>query len=363
MEGPRAPTSNEYPDLVRFLDNNLRTNINWSVADEYPTVFTENNLHNFRIIKSSEEILSHAVIKPLLTKTRRAIFKVGCIGSVLTNEKHRNKGLSQNVINECLTEIQKQDCDFAILWSDLYDFYRKIGFELAGTEVSLLIEKPLQVKHAFKIMQNNKVDPQALYKIYSQHSVGSIRNLDDFTKFLKIPNSRLYTAWNADGTIAGYAAEGKGADLQGYIHEWGGSVEAVTALASYIRNQLQQTTTLITPSHSQALIKKFEELGVKKVEGFLGLIKIVNPQIFFQKIIRNSKAEWGIEGFHLEFKEGFYYYGVGENSFKTDSESDIVKLLFGPAKPSALADHGKELNEILDRIFPLEMWVWGWDSI
>ncbi|MBK9294306.1 MAG: GNAT family N-acetyltransferase [Oligoflexia bacterium] len=197
MEGPRAPTNTEYTDIVKFLDTNLRQNSTWSVADEYPTVFTEHNLHNFRIIKTPDEILSHAVIKPLLTKTRRAVFKVGCIGSVITNEKHRNSGLSQNVIQECLNEIKKQDCDFAILWSNLYDFYRKLGFELAGSEVSLLIDKPLNVKNNFKILDSNKVDPQALYRIYSQHSVGAVRNLDDFTKYLTIPNSRLYTAWTS----------------------------------------------------------------------------------------------------------------------------------------------------------------------
>ncbi|MBK9294305.1 MAG: hypothetical protein IPM57_07650 [Oligoflexia bacterium] len=167
----------------------------------------------------------------------------------------------------------------------------------------------------------------------------------------------------AEGLLAGYAVEGKGADLQGYIHEWGGNVDAVLALVSHIRNQKQEPVTLISPAHSQGLIRKLTEAEISKVEGFLGLIKIVNPEMFFQKIIRNAKLEWGIENFNLEYKDGFYYYGIGDAQFKTDQESDIIKIIFGPLKPSKLADHGKELNEILDRIFPIEMWVWGWDSI
>jgi N-acetylglutamate synthase-like GNAT family acetyltransferase len=363
MEGPRAPTTTEYTEIVKFLDDNLRQNIQWSVADEYPTVFSPGNLQNFRIIKDENKILSHAAIKPTIIKTRRGLFKVGCIGSVITDEKHRNQGLSQTVITECLKEIQAQGCDFAILWTNLYDFYRKMGFELAGSEVSLLIDKPLNVQHSFKILQNNRVDPQALLRVYNQHSVTSIRHIDEFDKFLKIPNSRLFTAWAADGRLEGYAVEGKGADLQGYIHEWGGNVDAVCALTAHIQSTHKKPITLITPKHAAALIRKFETYGIKSVEGFLGMIKITNPQLLFAKIIRNAKMEFGIENFNLEYKEGFYYYGVGTQQFKTDSERDIVRLLFGPQKPSELNDHGKELNEILDRFLPLEMWVWGWDSV
>ena len=34
-------------------------------------------------------------------------------------------------------------------------------------------------------MQNNRVDPQALLRVYNQHSVTSIRHIDEFDKFLK----------------------------------------------------------------------------------------------------------------------------------------------------------------------------------
>lgn len=366
MEAPRAPEFNEYSEIIDFLNKNLRAKSTWSVIEEYPTVFTEQNRHNIRIIKGDHGILSHAVIKPLLVKTRRGLFKVGCIGSVITDEKHRNLGLSQNVINECLEEVKKQGCDFAVLWTNLFDFYRKMGFELAGSEVSLLIDRPLidlKKSSEFKILNNTKVDPQALMRVYAQHSVTSFRSLDDFEKYLKIPNSRLYTAWDKQSRLAGYAVEGKGADLQGYIHEWGGSLESIMALTNYIQKETGKNVTLITPAHSQNLIRYFESLGVKKVDGFLGMIKMTNPQLLFAKVIRNIKMEWGIENFVLENRSGEFFYGIGEHLFKTDSEADIIKLLFGPQSPSKLNDHGVEMNEILDNILPLEMWIWGWDSI
>ncbi len=364
MEGPRAPTTSEFGDLVKFLDTNLRNQSGWSVVDEYPTALTLQNIHNFRIMRDQEKILSNAVIKPTIIKTRRGLLKVGCLGSVVTSEQHRNQGLSQTVLIDCLESIKSQGCDIAILWTNLYDFYRKLGFELAGGEVSLLIDKPLTVPPTtLKIIQNNKSDTQALFRLYSQHSVSSIRTLDEFEKYLKIPNSRLYTAWTPEGKLEAYAVEGKGVDLQGYIHEWGGTVDGLVALIAHMRIQFGKPVTVISPSHAQGLIRRLEEMGIKRVEGFLGMIKITNPFGLFAKVIRNARQEWGITNFIMDYREGAYYYGVGDNLFRTEHEGDIVRLLFGPQKPSQIHDAGPEVNAVLDKILPWEMWIWGWDSV
>jgi len=366
MEGPRAPTTQEFPELVDFLNKNLReqTVAAWSIAEEYPTAVNAENIQNFRIIKEEMKILSHALMKPIMCKTRRGLFKVGALGSVVTENEYRNQGLSQTIIKDCLSSMTAQNCDIAILWTNLYDFYRKLGFELAGSEISLTVDKPLPLPpHEFKIIQNNKVDPQALYRLYSQHSVSSIRSLDDFEKYLKIPNCRLYTAWNKDGRMEAYAVEGKGADLQGYIHEWGGGVDAIVALVNHIRLATGKPVTLISPIHAQGLIRKLESFGVKRLDGFLGMIKITHPQNFFAKIIKNARQEWGVSNLVLEKRGDDFYYGVGSDLFKTDQEADIVRLLFGPPKPSQFHDSGPQVNAVFDQIFPLEMWVWGWDSI
>ena len=102
--------------------------------------------------------------------------------------------------------------------------------------------------------------------------------MTDFEKYLKIPNSRLYTAWDKDGRMTAYAVEGKGADLQGYIHEWGGGVDAIATLVNHIRQTVGKPVTVISPSHAQGLIRKLETLGVRRVDGFLGMVKITHPQ-------------------------------------------------------------------------------------
>lgn len=364
MEGPRPPKNEEFPEVLTFLNESLRNGMSWSISDEYPTTISEGNIQNLCIIREEQKIVSHALVKPVLVKTRRGIFKIGCIGSVVTDESYRNQGLSQTVLNQCLENLSRQGCELALLWTDLYEFYRKLGFELAGSEVSLIVGQAMPKQNPnLKIVQNNKVDPQALYRLYSQHSVGVIRTLEDFEKYLKIPNCRLYTAWNQSGGLEAYAVEGKGIDLQGYIHEWGGSINALVDLTSHIREQVKSSVTIITPSHAHGLIRKFEELGAHKVSGYLGMMKVLNPQSLFTKVVRNARQEWGIENFKIGQMGSKFVYSVGNHQFETEDEADMIRLLFGPKKPSELHDHGQEANAILDRFLPLEMWLWGWDSV
>lgn len=363
MEGPRAPTDTEIPGVIRFLDNNLRPKGEWSITSEYPIAFSEANRNNMRIITENDEVLAHAVVKPMIIKTPAGLFKIAGLGSVVTSTEHRNQGLSTKTIESCLDAAKAHGCDFAILWTDLYDFYRRIGFELGGSEVSAILDRDITGgEQNLKFLESGKIAPEAIHRLYSQHTVTSLRTVEETRKYLQIPNSHVYTAWDANGVLKAYAIEGKGADLNGYVHEWGGNVPALLSLFQHIRTVQKRTITIIVPGHSQNLIKSFRERGLQINEGFLGMIKILNTANLFSKIKRHARGI-GIQDLVLDFIDGKYYMGAGENVFLTDSEHDVVRLLFGPQRPSQIHDFDANTAAVLDRVLPLNMWVWGWDSV
>jgi predicted N-acetyltransferase YhbS len=364
MEGPRSPTPTEYSRILEFLNRNLRSSESWSISNEYPTAINENNLGNIRIIKENNEILSHAVLRPLLIKTPLGLFKVAAIGSVVTDPKYRSQGLSSRIVEDCLEAARAQGCDFAILWTNLYEFYRKFGFELAGSEISYVIERDLPLAGTdFKMVQGTAIDPEPLLRLFSQHTVSTIRTFEETRRYLQIPNSRTFTAWDGTGALRAYAVEGKGADLQGYVHEWGGGVSALLPLLQFIRQSQQKPVTLIAPAHATNLRQKLAELKVREVQGYLGMMKILNPSSLFGKVIRHARTELGISEFVFEQRQNKYYFGVGKNIFCTDSETDVVKLLFGPLTPSEIYKFDPATSEILNKLLPLPIWVWGWDSV
>jgi GNAT superfamily N-acetyltransferase len=364
MEGPRPPTPGEYSRLLDFLNKNLRQNESWSISNEYPTALAEANLGNIRIIKENNEILSHAVLRPLLVKTPLGLFKVAAIGSVVTDPTYRNQGLSRRIVEDCLEAARAQGCDFAILWTNLYEFYRKFGFELAGSEISYLIDKDIPTTpQGLKFVQNNNIDPEPLLRLFSQHSVSTIRTFDEARRYLQIPNSRVYTAWDSSNNLRAYAIEGKGADLQGYIHEWGGGVSALLPLVQHIRTTQKKSVTLIVPGHATNLRQQLANFNIREVVGFLGMIKILNAPSLFGKVLRHARVDLGFNDFVLEPRQSKFFFGNGKNLFSTDSEQDVVKLLFGPLSPSEIYKFDAETTEVLNKLLPVPMWIWGWDSV
>ncbi|HVK61430.1 MAG TPA: GNAT family N-acetyltransferase [Bdellovibrionales bacterium] len=363
MDGPRAPLDNEFNRVVSFLDQNLRPQGKWSITSEYPVAFSETNRGNMRIIVDNEQVLSHAVVRPMIVKTPVGLFKVGGLGSVVTSGAHRNQGLSSQIIESCIESSRAHGCDFAILWTNLYDFYRKMGFELVGSEVAILFDREINVDNMdLKFMESNKVAPEAIHRLYSQHTITTLRTLEEMRKYLQIPNSRIYTAWDQQNQLKAYAIEGKGADLDGYIHEWGGGVSALVPLLAHIRRTQNRPITVIAPKHSENLLRTLEGHKLKMNDGFLGMVKILNPSNLISKIKRHARA-LGVEDFVLEQQGGKYYIGAGDNVFSTDSDADIARLIFGPVRSSEFKAFDKQTAATLEKVLPLNMWVWGWDSV
>lgn len=363
MDGPRSPSEVELPLVLDFLNKTLRNETNWSIAAEYPTAFSSNNLHNMRIIADEGHVLSHAVLKPLIIKSPHVIYKVGAIGSVVTDDQHRGRGLSTKIIGDCLKSATEQSCDIAILWTDLFDFYRRMNFELAGSEVSFVIEENFDVPVSdLRFSTDSKVSPDAIYRLYSKHSVNSVRTIEETRKFLSIPQTKVYTAWESNGQLAAYAIEGKGIDLGGYIHEWGGAVSKLMALFSFIRTYKNQPYTIICPRHATNLIENLKQKPVTLNQGFLGMIKLINFDQLSAKIKRAFRAE-GVADIVLERHPGYFVFGVGQDLYTINNESDMVRLLFGPVDFKALGIFKDETVQKLTKILPLDLWVWGWDSI
>ncbi|MGE0763976.1 MAG: GNAT family N-acetyltransferase [Bdellovibrionales bacterium] len=363
MAEPRAPSSEEFPEVLNFLTANLRQTQEWSLADEYPLALTTANLANVRMIKENGRILSGAVVKNSFVKSPMGLMKIAGIGSVATDPAHRNQGHSRAVLESTLDIAQRSACDIAVLWSNLHDFYRKLGFELAGSEVSLRLDKPFSPPaQDLRFAESNRIAPEAILRIYSQHTCGTMRSLEDVRKSLQIPNMRVYTAWDSNQQLQAYAVEGKGADLNGHIHEWGGAVSKLLPLLNHIVTEQKRPITVIAPRHARNLVRQLQESGAIMHEGVLGMIKIVNPDLLFAKLHRHAR-NLGIENFVIEQRSGVTHFGFADNVYKTDSASDVVRLIFGPTQASELHSFDLETSQALETLFPIPLWIWGWDSV
>lgn len=364
MEGPRAPKPQEFDSLLNFLNENLRKDLAWPINQEYPTALSLNNIHNMSIItdEESQQIVSHALVKPLIMKSPLTMFKLGAIGSVVTSPDFRNKGFSSQNINNCLQKAKDQECELVVLWTDQFDYYKKFGFEAAGFEFTYQISKTQPINPDLKFMNTAKVDPHALLRLYNQHTVGCVRTVEDFQKYLAIPNSNLYTAWTKDNVLVAYAAEGKGLDLQNFIHDWAGGTSHLLDLFNWVVTTQGRPTTIMAPQHSVNLRKQLKAKTDFEHQGVLGLVKILDFEAVAMKIKKAFRAE-GLDRIILERKGSQIIFGYNTDLYTLNNESELVKLFFGPTRPTEMDFIKPETQQILETLLPLPLWVWGWDSI
>ena len=121
--------------------------------------------------------------------------------------------------------------------------------------------------------------------------------------------------------------------------------------------------TFIAPLHSQNLHRQLQGLGFKSNHGYLGMFKILNARSLFLKNTNYARSV-GLVDFVLEAHEGDQFViGRKGKTYQTDSLQEITSLIFGPSTPNQLKDFDPETRQIIEKILPLPMWVWGWDSV
>ncbi len=361
----KSPTEQNFKTLISFLNKNLRPNVEWSINSEYPVAFSGFNLNNIKFIEERGEIVSHALLKYLMIKTPVGLFKVAVIGSVVTDKNHQKKGLAHTLVNNLTEQAKKDNCDICILWSDLDRFYNKHGFELAGSEEHLNIkglkENISQVNTGGSIFQDSKnIDPALILKLFSNHLVGSVRSIKEVASYLKIPNTNIYSLWSPDKTLQAYAIQGRGLDLPNVIHEWGGNVPHLTQLFQHII-QKNGPFQLITSSTATNLVGTIKNKFVCEHDTrTLGYIKILNTQNIHFKVLRWARVHGE---YHLQtFSQGdSVYLRYKSKNYQLPNEQALTRLLWGPLDRALISNLPEDMQDAILKVFPLPMWIWGWD--
>ena len=361
----KSPNNSNLPNVISFLNKHLRSKVDWSVNNEYPVAVSNYNLNNIKFIEDAGSIVSHALLKYLMIKTPVGLFKVAIVGSVVTDKDHQKKGLANKLITELLAKAQKDNCDICLLWSDLDTFYNKLGFELAGSEEHLSIQKPngqLTINNELRFSDAKNIDPKLILKLFSEHQIGSVRSEKEIASYLKIPNSKVFTLWNDKNNLLAYAIKGRGMDLPNVIHEWGGNVPNLLQLFSHISHSKEVNDfQLITSSTATNLINKIKDNFVCSHDSrTLGYIKILNMQNIHYKILRWARLQ-GEHHFQTFSQNNKIYLRYKSKNYQLPNNNALTRLVWGPITQDLIEHLDPDLQRALLAVFPLPIWVWGWD--
>ncbi len=345
QHGTIDPAAQETRDrLVRFLDVQLRPNESHSLKAEYPSVFGEFPGGESLFIESEGQVASHAcfLIREFQNEDRR--LKVGLIGSVTTGPEFRGRGMAKAVLEETVTELKRQGCVIAVLWSGQPEFYKLLGFHRAGRELDLRFSPstvPAVESGVFEYDQTKH--SHFVWRLYQKHDVRVDRSLEEQKELLRIPKARVFVT-EKDGKVTSYVVVNKGADFTDFIHEWGGEPDELRRNVAWVQKRAfpERPLTLIAPYHYR--LEALKQIADRTVDGVLGLVKVLDTGKLLA-LYRNYLRQHAIDAKW----EGDEKVRFGEVVIDTSTDEGLLKAVFG--------------GEDAFTHPALPFFLWGFDSI
>lgn len=302
----RHPTLQEISNRDRLLEDAMREHpANFGIAKEYPLVLAPNSLPYSYGAWDQEQLVGHANLFPrvLTTADGSQQLPVALIGNVATAPNLRGKGYASNLIMQLLAIAEKEGAVAAFLWSDLTQFYQRLGFHPHGEECRFVIPRPSnpapqKVKRWFKVQEADLSDQhlQQMLRLRPKTPMTLQRSLTEMRALLRIPQTYLFMAIEGQ-TAEAFFIIGRGSDLQGVVHEWGTKSSQLLLEGVQLICQAYDLDSLIllTPTElDQAFLEPLRQGAREVTKHWMALVKIFDPALVTHETFQHAFI-WGMD--------------------------------------------------------------------
>ena len=284
--------------------------------------------------------------------------------------RSQGKGLATSLVSKCCEEARNAGAALAFLWSDKHEFYLKLGFHLVARQWTISFE-PKHAPLLRALGERAEIPERALrvseevngellrqsHEMLTQYPLGVERTPEEHAMYLDGGACRVVSAW-AGKQLAAYFVIGKGKDLQGYVHEWGGAEGALCHLMAQCLEDFQCPLSLLSPQfmpEEVPWIYSLERAGIPAKAEYLALVKLLSLEKL-QRLVRDYLQRIGLDPaeFSIAPEEDHFRLSWRGKVLGPLDEAGLLRLLFGPQLP----EEG-EMRAFL----PLRLWYWGMDSV
>jgi GNAT superfamily N-acetyltransferase len=315
---------------------------------------------------SESRVLSTCTLLVRDVVTPQACFRIGLIGAVATEPDSRGRGLATSALAAAEEELERRGCMISLLWADDSKFYERRGYQPVGTEVDWLLTPELlsALPGPGRVRPARQCDGPALHALYCAHPERVLRSLDETRAMLATPGMSVLAHVASDVARAdaptAYACLGRGRDLAGVVHEWGGPVEEVLALLhAHAARRPGVNLFLMAPPSAEELASRLRAGGAAHRVGYLGMAKLLRVDLACDLLVGSARGR--SPAVHLASGDGVRLVGPGgEVSLDRSGLLDALMAPRGERRAVTLleARTGLEFPRL-----PLTPFVWGLDSI
>jgi len=243
----------------------------------------------------------------------------------------------------------------ALLWGSEHELYAKLGFVPCGTQATIPLSSLTDSGTSGSGVSTGWV-PGIFAALKSRNSGMVIR--DEDRGWLSAHRNVQWFWSGSPQRVRAYAALGRGIDLPGFVHEWGGETTELLSVLRHIQKLDPQAKLLGSPA-------LFASRGLQHdtaTEERLGLARIIDAATVFRAAHHGSSA--GIDdAFTATWLDrkggGAWRIGLSGRDGKTVSDTlgplELSRLFFGPISPG--------IGSPWSDYFPLPLWFWGLDAV
>lgn len=236
------------------LDEWLLPGALYGAQQTWPQLYRSDGDGRFLGLFDGERMLSHCAYRLASMRTTRGALPIALLGSVATAPTARGQGLASQLLATAVADCKAAGAAAILLWAERHELYARVGFVPGAQEQCATLAICEHDGEGTAARLATVLDHARLCELHAEKPCGVERTPRAMSGLLTTPG--LWTCvLERDGEIVAYACSGKGADLQGWWHEYGGSDADVAALLPAAMRLCEQPQSIaLLPPYRQQLV-------------------------------------------------------------------------------------------------------------
>lgn len=228
-----------------------------SLLRTYPQVFeSAGRTTGFGAFDEHGVLGSHAAVRRVQLKTSRGVLATSLVGVVATNPAARGARLASRLMQRIAEDESACGQDLIVLWSDLWEFYAKLGYVVNGVQAEIEIARGAfwpSTRTDYVVRRATAHDLPTLVELHAAKPWGVVRDRAEMELLIDGTDTDVFVL-ATEGGVQAYACCTKGVDLGGWWHEVGGDDGEICELLPHAMAALdQEEATLILPAYRHKL--------------------------------------------------------------------------------------------------------------
>lgn len=375
--------------VLGWLEAGLRSGRPGRLAREYPFLLDDSSPAQHFTLFSEGLPAAHCVLLPRRIAMLGGVLPAAFLSLVYTDPRTRGRGHARRVLRAAVRFARDSGIGLALLWSEADALYAREGFEPAGRETLLVLDEGIleralddlraggvdaargpDASRALTIEPARPEDWEAIEALRSQRAARVVCDASERARRPSLPDLEVRIARSADGRLLGFAMRGRGDDLQGVIHEWGGEPEAtLLCCRSLLAHEGSgRPLLLLAPAFRTELSWQCRRAGARVLSRSLAWMRVTSAPILAEALVgMGLDADWlGLRALEDDAPSAPRFW-PSRTGGRAVTQGELLELLFGV--PDSFAAGGP--RDALGAAFgsgpmkglPLPLFVWGLESI